>query len=161
MIKIFENCRLPEHCFKAAVETFNMSISPRLIKRNKNKFNTEVQAEPAQLSKGSGMIQAASKRCFIIKLHVSGYAKAFPVLDNKADNAVCCFALILFQIGLSRVNINAVNRDNGTESFDVARRYQIKLMHMAGVPGLDFRIILFRGLLFSIFASLSNETVSL
>jgi hypothetical protein len=34
-------------------------------------------------------------------------------------------------------------------------------MQMAGMPGLDLGIILLSGLLFNIFASLSNEVVSL
>jgi len=42
MLKIFENYRLPEHFIKTAVETFNMSVSPRLIKWDKNKFNSKV-----------------------------------------------------------------------------------------------------------------------
>ena len=42
MIQIFESYRLPEHFIKAAVETFDMGISPRLIKWNKNKLNTKI-----------------------------------------------------------------------------------------------------------------------
>jgi hypothetical protein len=42
VLKIFENFMLPEYFVKAAVETFNMSVPPRLIKRDKNKFNAKV-----------------------------------------------------------------------------------------------------------------------
>jgi len=51
------------------------------------------------------MIHASPKGCFVIKLQITGNAKGLPVVNKEAYNAVRCFALILFQVGLGCIDV--------------------------------------------------------
>ncbi len=160
MFQISKGLWLPQQSVKSAVETFYIGVSPRLFERNKNQFNAKVKAKTGYLSKRSGMIQAASKRCFVINLQVPGHAKDFPIINKKVYNAVCAFAVILLQVGLTGTDIYSIDGDNNPVAFDVSGGNQIKLMHMARVSGFDFRIICSWSILFCRFGLRNNQSVA-